>query len=50
VIHISGNHMIQQATDGLSRGDMISGVMGGFYMLSFFPSFFPLGNSVDESS
>jgi hypothetical protein len=46
VIHISGKRMIQKGTDGLSRGDMMSGVMGGVEMLSFVP----LGKGADESS
>jgi hypothetical protein len=46
VIHISGKRMIQQGTDGLSRGDMMSGVMGGVDMLSFVP----LGKGADELS
>jgi hypothetical protein len=46
VIHISGKRMIQQGTDGLSQGDMISGVMGGVDMLSFVP----LGRGADEHS
>jgi hypothetical protein len=37
VIHIAGKRMIQQGTDGLSRGDMMSGGMEGFDMLSFVP-------------
>jgi hypothetical protein len=45
-IHIAGKRMIQQGTDGLSRGDMMSGVMRGVDMLSFVP----LGKGVDERS
>jgi hypothetical protein len=29
--------MISQGTDGLSRGDMLNGVMGGADMLTFIP-------------
>jgi hypothetical protein len=39
VIHIAGKRMIQQGTDGLSRGDMMPGVMGGVDMLSLVPLF-----------
>jgi hypothetical protein len=44
VIHISGKRTIQQGTDGLSQGDMMSGVMGGVDLLSFVP----LGERADE--
>jgi hypothetical protein len=37
VIHISGTRMISQGTDGLSQGDMRTGVMGGADMLTFIP-------------
>jgi hypothetical protein len=37
VVHIAGTRMIRQGADGLSRGDMLSGVMGGKEMLSFVP-------------
>ncbi len=37
IIHISGKRMIQQGTDGLSRGDLTEGVMAGGDMLSFLP-------------
>jgi hypothetical protein len=37
VIHIAGTQMISQGTDGLSRGDMLTGVMGGADMLTFIP-------------
>lgn len=37
VIHVAGTRMIQQGTDGLSRGDKTSGVMAGETMLSFVP-------------
>jgi hypothetical protein len=35
VINIAGTRMISQGTDGLSRGDMITGAMGGADMLTF---------------
>jgi hypothetical protein len=38
VIHVAGTRMIEQGTDGLYRGDMMTGVMGGSDMLSFVPS------------
>jgi hypothetical protein len=37
VIHIAGTQMISQGTEGLSRGDMLTGVMGGAAMLTFIP-------------
>jgi hypothetical protein len=37
VIKFSLTQMICQGTDGLSRGDMITGVMGGADMLTFIP-------------
>jgi hypothetical protein len=39
VIHIAvaGTRMISQGTDGLSRGDMLTGVTGGAGMLTFIP-------------
>jgi hypothetical protein len=37
VIHIAGTRMISQGTDGLYRGDMLTGVMGGADMLTFIP-------------
>jgi len=37
VIHVSGLRMIAQGTDGLSRGDLDTGVMRGTSMLSFVP-------------
>jgi hypothetical protein len=37
VIHVSGQRMIAQGTDGLSRGDLDSGVMRDANMLSFVP-------------
>jgi hypothetical protein len=36
-VHVSGTRMIQQGTDGLSRGDMLEGVMKGESMLSHVP-------------
>ena len=37
IIHVAGTRMIDQRTDGLSRGDMYEGVMSGSSMLSFIP-------------
>lgn len=37
VIWVSGRRMIAQGTDGLSRGDLTTGVMAGDGMLSFVP-------------
>jgi hypothetical protein len=37
VIHIARTRMISQGTDGLSQGDMSTGVMGGADMLTFIP-------------
>jgi len=37
VIHVSGTRMINQGTDGLSRGQLTDGVMDGEQMLSFVP-------------
>ena len=37
VIHVSGTMMIRQGTDGLSRGDMLEGVLKGRDMLSYVP-------------
>jgi hypothetical protein len=37
VIHVAGARMISQGTDGFSRGECSSGVMGGQYMLDFVP-------------
>ena len=37
VVHMAGTCMIQQGTDGLSRGDMFEGIMKGALMLSFVP-------------
>ena len=37
LIHVSGMRMIEQGTDGLSRGDLLEGVLNGQRMLSFIP-------------
>jgi hypothetical protein len=37
IIHVSGKQMIVQGTDGLSRGALLEGVMGGDEMCSFVP-------------
>ena len=37
VIHVSGKRMIEQGTDGLSRGDHSQGVMTGQPMINFVP-------------
>ena len=37
VIHVAGTRMIAQGTDGLSRGDLLEGVLKGHSMLSFVP-------------
>ncbi len=37
VIHVAGARMISQGTDGLSRGDCSSGIMGGQHMITFVP-------------
>ena len=38
IVHdVAGTRMIDQGTDGLSRGDMYEGVMAGSSMLSFIP-------------
>ena len=37
VIHVAGTRMIAQGTDGLSRGDLLEGVLKGESMLSFVP-------------
>ena len=37
IIHVAGTRMIQQGTDGLSRGDFSTGVMQGQSILSFVP-------------
>jgi hypothetical protein len=36
-IHVAGTRMIDQGTDGLSRGNMLEGVMKGKRMLDFIP-------------
>ena len=35
IVHVSGTRMMQQGSDGLSRGNMMEGVMRGDGMLSF---------------
>ena len=37
MIHVAGTRMIEQGTDGLSRGDMYEGVMAGDSMLTHVP-------------
>ena len=37
LIHVSGTRIIAQGTDGLSRGDMLEGVLTGREMLSYVP-------------
>ena len=37
IIHVAGTRMIQQGSDGLSRGNLLEGVMKGEEMLSFVP-------------
>ena len=37
IIHVAGTRMISQGTDGLSRGDLLEGVLNGQRMLSFIP-------------
>ena len=37
VNHVAGTRMIGEGSDGLSRGDMLSGVMGGEGILAFVP-------------
>ena len=37
IIHVSGNRMIAQGTDGVSRGNMMEGVLTGRKMLSYVP-------------
>ena len=37
VIHVAGTRMIAQGTDGLSRGNLVEGVMSGQDILSFVP-------------
>ena len=44
VVWVAGTRMIEQGTDGLSRGDLLNGVMTGASMLSFVP----LNKSAEE--
>ena len=37
IIHVSGSRMIEQGTDGLSRGNLFEGVMTGQDMMSYIP-------------
>lgn len=37
VIHVAGTRMMEQGTDGLSRGSLLEGVMSGESMLEFVP-------------
>ena len=37
IIHVAGTRMIAQGTDGLSRGDLLEGVMKGIDFLSYVP-------------
>ena len=37
MIHVSGERMIHQGTDGLSRGNLTGGVLSGDDMLSYIP-------------
>ena len=37
IIHVAGTRMMEQGTDGLSRGDLREGVMQGKQMMSFMP-------------
>ena len=37
VVHVAGTRMIKQGTDGLSRGDLLEGVLKGKTMMSFVP-------------
>jgi hypothetical protein len=37
IVHVAGTRMIQQGTDGLSRGDLTEGVMQGISMLLYVP-------------
>ena len=37
IVHVAGTRMIAQGTDGLSRGDLLEGVLKGQRMLSFIP-------------
>ena len=48
VIHVAGTRMIKQGTDGLSRGDVGEGVMGGTQMLTFVPLHLSAGDRSPE--
>ena len=37
LVHVSGTRMMAQGTDGITRGDMLEGVMAGKPMLDFIP-------------
>jgi hypothetical protein len=37
VIHVAGTWMIEEGTDGVSRGSLIEGAMAGMAMLSHIP-------------
>ena len=37
IVHVAGTRMIAQGTDGLSRGDLLEGVLNGEKMMSFIP-------------
>jgi hypothetical protein len=37
LIHVAGTRMISQGTDGISRGNLLEGVMAGKEMISFVP-------------
>ena len=37
IVHVAGTRMIAQGTDGLSRGDLLEGVLNGERMMSFIP-------------
>ena len=37
LIHVAGTRMIEQGTDGLSRGEVLEGVMKGNSMLKYIP-------------
>ena len=41
IIHVAGSRMINQGTDGLSRGDYTTGVMAGHDFLTFVPLHVP---------
>jgi hypothetical protein len=45
VVWVSGKRMIAQGTDGLSRGDLTTGVMRGMPMLDFVPQRVSIGTS-----